>query len=231
MVCLITIIYPLHRDVSPPDSKHTCLRQWPESWRRPGFPKQTRFEGDIEELEVSGKIPSCINGTYFSIQTDHRYAPKYEHDVLFNGDGAVSAFRIFEEHVDRTRRYVQTDRFNAESDALRALFGRYRNPYTDGPSVRHLIRTAANTNIVFWRGVMLALKEDGPPFALDPVTLQTIGRYDFEGQVLSLTFSAHPKIDPVTSEIICFGYEAGGNGNDASRDIIVCTIGPDQTFD
>lgn len=74
---------------------------------------------------------------------------------------------------------------------------------------------------------MLALKEDGPPFALDPVTLQTIGRYDFEGQVLSPTFSAHPKIDPVTGELLCFGYEAGGNGNDASRDIIVCTIGPD----
>lgn len=70
-----------------------------------GFLKPTRFEGDIEELEVTGTIPSCINGTFFSIQTDHRYAPKYEHDVLFNGDGAVSAFRIFEGYVVSQRKH------------------------------------------------------------------------------------------------------------------------------
>src|ERR1700709_2519597 len=72
--------------------------------------------------------------------------------------------------------------------------------------------------------MLLAMKEDGPPFAMDPVTLDTVGRYDFEGQVESPTFTAHPKFDPVTGEMVCFAYEAGGNGNDASNDIVVYTI-------
>ena len=102
-----------------------------------------------------------------------------------------------------------------------------RNLYTDDELVKGVIRTASNTNVVFWRGVLLALKEDGPPFAMDPTTLETIGRYDFESQVKSPTFTAHPKFDPVTGEMVCFGYEAGGNGNDASCAIVVYTISPD----
>ena len=93
--------------------------------------------------------------------------------------------------------------------------------------VKGIIRTASNTNIIFWRGVLLAIKEDGPPFAMDPVTLETIGRYDFDGQVQTPTFTAHPKFDPDTGEMICYGYEAGGNGYDASCDIVVYTIDKD----
>jgi len=93
--------------------------------------------------------------------------------------------------------------------------------------VKGIIRTASNTNIIFWRGVLLAIKEDGPPFAMDPVTLGTIGRYDFDGQVQSPTFTAHPKFDPDTGEMVCYGYEAGGNGYDASCDIVVYTIDKD----
>ena len=93
--------------------------------------------------------------------------------------------------------------------------------------VKGIIRTASNTNIIFWRGVLLATKEDGPPFAMDPETLETIGRYDFDGQVHSPTFTAHPKFDPDTGEMVCYGYEAGGNGYDASCDIVVYTISKD----
>jgi hypothetical protein len=71
------------------------------------------------------------------------------------------------------------------------------------------------------------MKEDGPPFAMDPVTLETIGRYDFDGQVQSPTFTAHPKFDPDTGEMVCYGYEAGGDGHDASCDIVVYTIDKD----
>ncbi|KAH7131736.1 carotenoid oxygenase [Dactylonectria estremocensis] len=183
-----------------------------------------RFEASLEEVETEGIIPNSINGTYFSMQMDHHMPPKFENDILFNGDGIVSSFRIFNGHVDWKRRFVRTDRFKAESDARKALFGRYRNPYTDDDSVRGMVRTAANTNIVFWRGVMLALKEDGPPFALDPVTLETLGRYDFEGQVLSPVFTAHPKADPKTGELLCFGYQAGGDGQCASTELVFYTL-------
>jgi carotenoid cleavage dioxygenase len=182
------------------------------------------LEGDIFDLEVDGEIPPEINGTFYRVQPDHRFPPIFEDDIHFNGDGNITAIRIQDGHADYKQRYVRTDRFLAETKARKSLFGKYRNSFTDSELVKAVIRTAANTNITFWRGMLLASKEDGPPYAMDPMTLETIGRYDFEGQVLSPTFTAHPKFDPETGEMICFAYEAGGDGQDASRQIVVWTI-------
>ncbi|OCL10790.1 9-cis-epoxycarotenoid dioxygenase-like protein [Glonium stellatum] len=201
--------------------------KFPETAVFQGFNKPSRLEGDIFDLEISGTIPKDINGTFYRVQPDHRFPPLYEEDIHFNGDGNVSALRFENGHVDFRQRYVHTDRFKLETQARRSLFGKYRNPYTDNEMVKGVIRTVSNTNIVFWRGMLLAMKEDGPPFAMDPVTLETIGRYDFDGQVKSPTFTAHPKFDPLTGEMVAFGYEAGGNGSDASCDIVVYTIDAD----
>jgi len=201
--------------------------KFPSSIAFSGFNSPSRLEGDVFDLEFEGEIPKDINGTFFRIQPDNRFPPLFEDDVHFSGDGNVTAIRIQKGHADFKQRYVQTDRFKAETAMRKALFGKYRNPFTDNESVKGVIRTVSNTNIIFWRGVLLATKEDGPPFAMDPLTLETLGRYDFEGQVLSPTFTAHPKIDPKTGEMVCFGYEAGGDGHDGSCDIVVYTIDAD----
>ncbi|KAK4447351.1 carotenoid oxygenase [Podospora aff. communis PSN243] len=189
--------------------------------------KPSRFEGSILNLEYSGTIPPSLSGTFYRIQPDTRFPPLYASDIHFNGDGAVSAIRIHAGQADFLHRYVRTERYNAETLARRALFGRYRNPHTDNESVKGVIRTASNTNVVFYRGMLLAMKEDGPPFAMDPDTLETIGRYDFEGQIDAPTFTAHPKFDPATGEMVCFAYEAGGDGSDCSVDVVVWTIDGD----
>ncbi|KAG4285018.1 hypothetical protein FPRO06_06278 [Fusarium proliferatum] len=198
--------------------------KYPDTGTFSGFNKPFRLEGDIFDLEVSGTIPPEINGTFYRVQPDHRFPPVFEDDIHFNGDGNITAIRIQNGHADYKQRYVRTDRFLAETKERRSLFGRYRNPFTDSELVKSVIRTSANTNITFWRGMLLASKEDGPPYAMDPVTLETIGRYDFEGQIQSPTMTAHPKFDPETGEMIFFAYEAGGNGNDGSRQIAVWTI-------
>ena len=192
-----------------------------------GMNKPSRFEGDIFDLEVTGQIPKEINGTFYRVQPDARFPPVFEDDIHFNGDGSVTAIRIADGHADFKQRYVRTDRYTHETAARRALFGRYRNPFTDNETVKGVIRTASNTNVTFWRGMLLASKEDGPPFAMDPVTLETIGRYDFEGQILAPSFTAHPKFDPDTGEMLCFAYEAGGDGSDGSCDVVVWTINAD----
>lgn len=86
------------------------------------------------------------------------------------------------------------------------------------------VRSTANTNIVYWNGKLLALKEDSPPYAMDPETLETIGLWDFDGQLPSLTFTAHPKFDPVTREMVGFGYEANGDGTND-----ICYFSIDQS--
>ncbi|KAK9784509.1 putative Carotenoid oxygenase [Seiridium cardinale] len=70
------------------------------------------------------------------------------------------------------------------------------------------------------------MQENSPPYAVDPVTLETIGVEDFQGRLPSLTFTAHPKVDPVTGKPLCFGYEARGDG---TPDVCYFTLAPDGT--
>ena len=201
--------------------KHDSQVKYPNTPQFKGFLTPSRVEGDIHTLETTGIIPPSINGTFYRVQPDPRFPPIFEEDTWFSGDGAVSAFKFADGHVDWKQRYVRTDRYRAEASARRALFGRYRNPFTDSEAVKGVIRTVSNTNILFWRGVLLACKEDGPPFAMDPETLETIGRYDFEGQMTAPCFTAHPKLDPATGEMVAFAYAAGGDAHDASCDVVV----------
>jgi len=224
-------IYSLFPDSSPQPTPYTSGRltsptpvQFPSTPAFSSMNRPSRFEGSILDLEYSGTIPPSLNGTFYRIQPDTRFPPLFADDIHFNGDGAVSAIRISSGHADFLHRYVRTERYTHETAARKALFGRYRNPWTDNESVKGVIRTASNTNVVFYRGMLLATKEDGPPFAMDPETLETIGRYDFEGQITVPTFTAHPKFDPVTGEMVCFAYEAGGDGADCSVDVVVWTF-------
>src|SRR5260370_2233109 len=52
----------------------------------------------------------------------------------------------------------------------------------------------SNTSVVMQRGRLLSLWEGGPPFALDPVTLDTRGIETFGGAVKA--FSPHPNANP-----------------------------------
>lgn len=212
---------PLYKDGRLHKENHV---QFPKTPVFASMNQPARFEGTILSLEHTGTIPPEINGTFFRVQPDHRFPPMFEDDIHFNGDGSVTAIRIFDGKVDFRQRYVHTERYKAETKARKSLFGRYRNPWTDNESVKGVIRTASNTNVFFWRGMLLATKEDGPPYAMDPITLETYGRYDFEGQILSPTFTAHPKFDPRTGEMVCFAYEAGGDGADCSREVVVWTL-------
>ena len=108
----------------------------------------------------------------------------------------ISKFSFGNGRVDFKQRRARTDKFVLEERAGRALFGAYRNPLTDDPTVKGRYRGTANTNVLIHGGQLLALKEDSPALAMDAITLETHGYTDFQGQVKSPTFTAHPKIDP-----------------------------------
>ena len=57
-------------------------------------------------------------------------------NIPFDGEGHVGMFRFRDGHVDYKSRYVRTQRFKAQAAAHEALFGTYRNPYTDDPRAR-----------------------------------------------------------------------------------------------
>ena len=183
-----------------------------------------RSENDLYDCEVEGKLPADLDGAFYRIGPDPQYPKpsKYSHDIAFDGEGHLSMFRIKDGHVDFRSRYVRTQRWKAQHAARRSLFGMYRNPTTDDPSVKGLSRGTANTQIFYHHSKLLAMKEDSPPVVLNPHTLETVDDYyTFGGGLEGQTFTAHPKIDSETGEMVAFGYEAKGL---ASDDIFVFSV-------
>jgi carotenoid cleavage dioxygenase len=176
-----------------------------------GLNQPVGIECSHRDLAVEGTIPAEVRGAFYRAVPDPAFAPLFEDDNVLSGDGMISKLHFRDDGgVDFDLRYVQTARHKAEVAAGRALFGRYRNPFTDAPEVQGVDRTVANTTPVWHAGRLLMTKEDGRAYRIDPETLDTIGSYDFEGALKSQTMTAHVRVDPETGEMFFFGYEADG---------------------
>jgi carotenoid cleavage dioxygenase len=174
-----------------------------------------RVEMDIRDCEVEGKIATDLSGAFYRVGPDPQYRMQ-KGNIPFDGEGHVSMFRIHNGQVDYRSRFVRNERYVAQEKARRLLFPMYRNPYLDDPAAKGLSRSTANTHIIHHRDMLLALKEDSPPTAMDLLTLETrVSNYTFDGTLPSKTFTAHPKLDSRTGNMVAFGYEADGHGSDA----------------
>jgi len=168
-----------------------------------------RFEANVFALETEGTVPPEIRGAFYRVTPEPHIGAQPYHTFI-DGDGMISAFFFEDGEVNFRSRWVETERFKRERAAKRPLFGKYRNPYTDDPSVAGVDRTVANTSILAHHGKVFASKEDGLPYEFAPDTLETIGRYDYGGKVTSLTHTAHTKSDPETGELLFHGSAAKG---------------------
>jgi carotenoid cleavage dioxygenase-like enzyme len=201
--------------------------QFPDDVVFNGYAAPVRIEGEVHDLEVIGRIPPELDGVYYRNSADHAYPPLHGKDIFLNGDGMLHMLRLSRGHADLTMRYVRTHKFLRERAARKALFGEYRNPFTDSPEVQGEDANTANTSVMWHHNRLYALKEAGRPYEIDPVTLETRGESNFGGQLTSRTFTAHPKIDPVTGECIAFSYNCEGI---ASNEIEVYTIDREGQF-
>jgi carotenoid cleavage dioxygenase-like enzyme len=159
------------------------------------------FETDLAALKVRGEVPRGLNGTLF------RNGPNPQFDVpgahWFVGDGMVHAFGFEDGRVRYSNRWVRTAKFLAEREAGRPLLGGFQ------AAPEGLNSGVANTNILAHGGRLLALEEAHPPIELDPASLATRGSWLADPR-LAGPFTAHPKLDPVTGELLFFGYNAAG---------------------
>lgn len=198
------------------------------------FPQTIYFTGanapvgeeyELTGLPVEGDLPAEVRGSFFRAVPDPAFPPKFDNDHTLSGDGMISRVRFNGDGTaDFAVRFVETARYRAEKAAGKALFGKYRNPFTDDAEVQGVDRTVANTTPVWHAGRLLMAKEDGRPYRVDPVTLDTIGSYDFGGALKSETMTAHVRIDAQTGELFFYGYEADGC---ASSKVAYCIVGPD----
>ncbi|MED5545157.1 MAG: carotenoid oxygenase family protein [Pseudomonadota bacterium] len=186
------------------------MSHFPYSPSFTGFNTPSRIEADIADLAHEGAIPEALSGAFYRVQPDPQFPPRLGDDIAFNGDGMITRFHIHDGQCDFRQRWAKTDKWNLEHEAGKALFGAYRNPLTDDPSVKGEYRSTANTNAWIYAGKLWAMKEDSPALLMDPVTMETTGFETFGGTMKGQTFTAHPKIDPVTGNMVAIGYAASG---------------------
>jgi carotenoid cleavage dioxygenase len=152
------------------------------------------------DLRVEGAIPKELRGRLLR-NGPNPIAPDPAAYHWFMGDGMLHAIELRDgKALSYRNRWVRTDQ------ALSVLGedpipGQPEDVFPVGSSV-------ANTHVVAHAGKIFALVEVCLPTEVRP-DLTTVGRYDFGGKLRS-AMTAHPKIDPVTGEMLFFGYDAFG---------------------
>jgi carotenoid cleavage dioxygenase len=123
----------------------------------------------------------------------------------FSGDGMIHEVVFDQGKVNYVNRFVETEGHIAEHKAGRLIWDGIKTSPEDiekyGPA-----KNIANTAMIFHGGKFLALQEGARPFHLKLPGLEPVGETDYEGR-LNHAFSAHPKIDARTGEMITYGYD------------------------
>jgi carotenoid cleavage dioxygenase-like enzyme len=160
-----------------------------------------RMEGVAEDLEVVGAVPRELNGTWFRNGPNPALEPGGRYH-WFDGDGMIHAITLRDGRAHYRNRYVQSGGLAEERAAGRAVYpGLLDMNASEAPRFKN----TGNTNIVWHADRLLALMEAALPTRMDPVTLATVGEFDFDGRLIG-PMTAHPKLDPGTGEMLFFGY-------------------------
>ena len=160
-----------------------------------------------ELRRIEGEIPAFLRGTYYlnGPARFERGGMRYRH--WLDGDGMVCALGFREDGAHFTARYVRGTRLAEEEAAGRLLYRSFGTAFPGDRLVRGVaLESPLNVSVYSWAGALLAFGEQGLPWELDPVTLETRGAFNFGGALNPLSpFAAHPKIDPRTGELFNFG--------------------------
>ena len=159
----------------------------PTPWHLLGNFAPVADELVVDDLVVDGEIPDQLAGTYVRNGFNPRHADS-EH--WFYGHGMVHAVDLAEGRARYRNRYVRTPYWEQGQATIAQLISPANSP--------------ANTHIVPHGGGLLALEEVHAPYRMG-LDLDTIGMETFDGAVTG-AFTAHPKICPVTGEMLAFGY-------------------------
>ena len=175
-------------------------------------------EHDGVDCSIAGTLPAGLAGTLYRNGANPRWPPAEPYH-WFTGDGMVHAITLSNGRASYCNRWVRTERFRAEEAAGRALFAGFGQPLT--PEAESVDTGVANTHVIAHAGRLLALEEAHLPVRLHPATLSTEGGEDF-GRLRG-RFTAHPKHDPATGQLLFFSYSATGP---FSRDMSWGTVEP-----
>lgn len=152
------------------------------------------------DLPVIGELPKELSGMFLRIGPNPQFPPIGRHH-WFDGDGMIHGVQIKDGKASYRNRYVRTKGFNIEQTEGRVIWpGLLNLPRLDLPQGM-LFKNPANTAMVWHNNKLFALWDMGEPYQVELPSLETVGSYTFDGELTS-AFTAHPKVDPVTGEMV-----------------------------
>jgi len=150
-------------------------------------------EVTLTDLPVTGAIPKELNGRFFRNGSNPKSGTSGH---WFMGNGMLHGVRLEGGRAVWYRnRYVRTPLLDDPNAAAMGPDGK-----TD------MAASLANTHVVAHAGKILALEEGHFPWIVSR-DLDTVSVHDFGGK-LKTAMTAHPRLCPVTGEMLFFGYGA-----------------------
>lgn len=181
----------------------------------PKWPKNSFLEGNFapvseehtaDTLKVTGAIPKALDGLFVRNGPNPQFPPAGKYH-WFDGDGMLHGVRLQDGKATYRNRFIRTKGFEEEKKAGKATYP----GILDTPDLKKLLagelpfKNPANTALVHHAGKLLALWEVGEPYEILARDLSTVGPFTYGG-TLAHPFTAHPKLDPDTGEMLFFGY-------------------------
>ena len=166
-----------------------CAEEEPtvKFWQQGNFRPVTE-EVTATNLKVEGSIPPELNGLYVRNGTNFS-SGLAEH--FFGGDGMMHGVRLEGGQAKWYRnRYIDTPVYRKE-------VGKFSAPKPEN--------TTSAVSLIYHGGELMSLGEFGYPYLINPDDLSTKGVFNYDGK-LTGNMTAHPRIDPVTGELLFFGY-------------------------
>ena len=153
-------------------------------------------------LKISGQIPPQLQGTFVRNGPNPQVPPLGEYH-WFDGDGMLHAVEIAAGKATYRNRYVKTQGYLREKAAGTVIYGGLGSNPEENPENDY--KNASNTALVWHAEKLLSLWEGGQPYNIALPNLDTLGIETFNNE-LHLPFTAHPKVDPLTQEMMFISY-------------------------
>ncbi|MFN3232909.1 MAG: carotenoid oxygenase family protein [Alphaproteobacteria bacterium] len=162
-----------------------------------------------EDMEVIGEIPKDISGNFLRIGPNPVYVPDVATYHIFDGDGMIHGVEIKDGKATYRNKFVDTEGLRLEREKgtwiWKGMASMADMVKGVAPPEEGMMKNTANTAMVYHNKTLYALMEAAPPHEMKLPSLETVGEHDFNGK-LTHPFTAHPKVDAVTGEMITFGY-------------------------
>ncbi len=166
-------------------------------------------ESDRQDLSVQGEIPPELRGAYLRNGANPRFTPLGDYIYPFEGDAMVHAVYLADGKATYRNRFIRTPAMELEEKAGHAIWaslmsGYMPEPEVVGPDLAYKPKDLPSINVVRHNGRLIALAEQSRSYRITE-DLRTLGPETLGG-AFPLGFCAHPKVDPVTGEMVVFQY-------------------------